>query len=148
MKFGFLILFVALIATSCQKYSEQELNAFDEKISTYVKKNKLEMTKSDSGLYYQIHEKGTGDSIKAGALISVIYTGKLLNGRVFDQAKEPIELELSKLILGWREVVYYMRVGGKASIIVPPQLGYAGRTMPEIPKNSILQFDIEVVDAY
>lgn len=141
-------LLLALLVTSCSTYSDEELQAFDKKIATYVKKHNLKMTKSDSGMYYQIHEKGSGDSIKANAMISTIYTGRLLNGKVFDQTKEPVELQLNQLIMAWRELAFYMREGGKATIIVPPQVGYGSRSMPDIPKNSILIFDIEVLATY
>lgn len=146
MRFGLLFLLVGLIITSCSDYSDKDIQSFDDKIASYVKKNKLEMIKSDSGLYYAIQEKGAGDSIKGDALISAIYTGRLLNGKIFDQQRKPIEMKLQDLILGWREVVFYLNSGGKATIIVPPQLGYGKQTMPEIPKNSILIFDIEIVD--
>lgn len=106
------------------------------------------MTKSDSGLYYSIQEEGEGEPIKNTALISTIYTGKLLNGKVFDQQKEPVELKLQNLVHGWREVAYYLKKGGKATIIVPPQLGYKHQKLPEIPENSILVFEIEIVDVY
>lgn len=106
------------------------------------------MTKSDSGLYYHIHKEGEGNPIKGTAIISAIYTGKLLNGKIFDQQKEPTELTLKNLIHGWREVVCYLKPGGKATIIVPPQLGYGQQKLPKIPESSILIFELEIVDVY
>lgn len=141
-------LLVGLVFTSCGKYSEEEMKSFDDQISKYVAKNQLEMTKSESGLYYKIHTEGDGDSIKTTAMISAIYTGKLLNGEVFDEQKEPTELTLKNLIHGWREVAYYLKPGGKATIIVPPQLGYGKQKIGKIPESSILIFDIEIVDVY
>lgn len=148
MKYCLLFLLVGLMVTSCNDYSDKDMQSFDDKIASYVKKNKLEMIKSDSGLYYTIHEKGEGDSIKGDALISAIYTGRLLNGKIFDKQNKPTEMKLKDLIHGWREVAFYMNSGGKATIIVPPQLGYGSRKMNDIPKNSILIFDIEIVDVY
>lgn len=148
MKNIFLILLSIVFFTSCGKYSEKEIKAFDAEIASYVKKNKLDMEQSESGLYYKVHEEGEGAPIRQTAILSAIYTGRLLNGEVFDEQKTPMELTLSNLIHGWREVVYYLRPGGKATIIVPPQLGYGKQKLPKVPENSILIFDIEIVDVY
>lgn len=148
MKNIFWILSFVLILTSCGKYSDEEIKSFDDTIAAYVKKNNLDMTKSDSGLYYKIHEEGEGESIKQTAMISAIYTGKLLDGTVFDERKEPMELTLKNLVHGWREIAYYLKPGGKATIIVPPQLGYGQQKLPQIPENSVLIFDIEIVEVY
>lgn len=148
MKNIFLILLLGCISASCGKYSDEDIKSFDDKIASYVKKNNLEMTKSESGLYYQVHEEGEGEPIKGTAIISAIYTGKLLNGKIFDEQKEPTELTLKNLIHGWREVAHYLKPEGKATIIVPPQLGYGQQKLPEIPESSILIFDIEIVNVY
>ncbi len=142
------ILLVGLTLFSCGRYNDDELKTFDDKIAAYVKKNNLEMTRSESGLYYTIQSEGEGDPIKANAVISAIYKGKLLNGKVFDEQKEPTELTLKNLVHGWREIAYYLKPGGKATIICPPQLGYGQQAIGEIPEDAVLIFDIEIVDAY
>lgn len=148
MKNIFWILSFVLILTSCGKYSDEEIKSFDDTIASYVKKNNLDMTKSDSGLYYKIYEEGEGEPIKKTAMISAIYTGKLLDGTVFDEQKEPMELTLKNLVHGWREIAYYLKPGGKATIIIPPQLGYGSQKLPKIPESSILIFDLEIVEVY
>lgn len=148
MKHIFWILSFVLIFTSCGKYSDEEIKSFDDTIAGYVKKNNLDMTKSDSGLYYKIHEEGEGEPIKQTAMISAIYTGKLLDGTVFDEQKEPMELTLKNLVHGWREIAYYLKPGGKATIIIPPQLGYGQQKLPQIPESSVLIFDLEIVEVY
>lgn len=137
-----------LVLSACANYSDEEMSEYDKKIEQYIDKNNLEMAKSESGLYYHIIEEGEGDYIKSTALISVSYKGYLLDGTVFDEQKEPIELNLRQLIHGWREMAYYLKPGGKAHFIVPPQLGYGQKTMSNIPKNSVLVFEIEIDDAY
>lgn len=137
-----------LLITSCGKYSDDELQEFDKTIAAYVKKNNLDMQKSESGLYYQIHEQGEGDPIKQTAMLSASYTGKLLDGTVFDEQKKPVELTLKNLVHGWREIAHYLKPGGKATIILPPQLGYGQQKLPKIPENSILLFELEIVDVY
>lgn len=148
MKRFFLFCLLSLIAVSCGRYSEKEKQEFDAKIQKYISKNKLEMTKSESGLYYHIEEVGEGEDIKPTAIISAKYKGKLLSGKVFDEQKEPVELTLNRLVHGWREVVYYLKPGGKATIICPPHLGYGAQAIGEIPEDAVLIFDIEIVDVY
>ncbi|NGF74260.1 hypothetical protein G5B10_00075 [Fluviicola sp. SGL-29] len=148
MKHLFWILLVGLTFFSCGRYNDDELKTFDDKIAAYVKKNNLDMTRSESGLYYNIQNEGEGDLIKPTDVISAIYKGKLLNGKVFDEKKEPTELTLKNLVHGWREIAYYLKPGGKATIICPPQLGYGQQAIGEIPEDAILIFDIEIIDAY
>lgn len=148
MKFFLNIIFIGLLFVSCGKYNDEEIKAFDNTIKKYINKNNLQMNKSESGLYYKIHESGEGEPIKGTAVISAVYTGKLLNGEVFDEQKEPTELKLNNLIHGWREVAYYLKPGGKATIIVPPQIGYGQQKLGKIPESSILMFDIEIIDVY
>lgn len=148
MKNIFLFLSIALFMFSCKTYNEEEIESFDAKIQAYIKKNDLKMIKSDSGLYYQIHEEGEGEFIKPNAIILTSYEGKLLNGKVFDKQTKPVEMNLKNLIYGWREVAYYLKKGGKATIIVPPHLGYGDEDMDQLPASSIILFHLEIVDTY
>lgn len=148
MKNRYWILLAGLILFSCGRYNDDEVKTFDDKIAAYVKKNNLDMTRSESGLYYNIQNEGEGDPIKPTDVISAIYKGKLLNGKVFDEQKEPTELTLKNLVHGWREIAYYLKPGGKATIICPPQLGYGQQAIGEIPEEAVLIFEIEIVDAY
>lgn len=148
MKQFTLFCLLSLIAVSCGRYSEKEKQEFDTKIKNYIAKNQLQMTKSDSRLYYRIDEIGEGEEIKPTAIILAKYSGKLLSGKIFDEQKEPVELTLNKLVHGWREIAYYLKPGGKATIICPPHLGYGPQAIGDIPKDAILIFDIEIVEAY
>lgn len=139
---------LGLFMCSCNRYSEEETQQFDKIIANYVEENQLQMVKSESGLYYQILEKGSGTTIKPTAIIKTRYTGSLLSGEVFDNQPEPVELTLQKLMHGWREIAYYIHVGGKVKMIVPPQLGYGNRKMGDIPKDAIMIFELEITDAY
>lgn len=145
------ILFIVLLGfifSACGKYSDKEKDAFDQQIAAYVKKNNLQMTKSESGLYYVIHEEGEGDFIKPNAIISTTYTGKLLDGKLFDNQKVPVEFQLNKLVDGWREIAHYLKPGGRAAMIVPPQIGYGAQKLEDIPANSILIFELKIEDVY
>jgi len=107
--------------------------------------------KTKSGLEYVETQAGTGAQAVAGKTVSVHYTGKLTNGKVFDSSHtrgEPIEFPLGAghVIKGWDEGIALMKVGGKATLTIPPELGYGQRGAgASIPPNSTLIFDVELV---
>ena len=139
------ILFLVLVLVSCgETYSEEERNDFDKRIERYLKKKDIECTRSTSGLYYKILNPGEGQLIKLKDRVSFTYKGTLLNGKVFDERKEPVEYNVQSLIGAWKEVMMYLRPGGKAFLVAPPQLGYGEHDLDAIPQNSILVFELEV----
>ena len=107
--------------------------------------------KTTSGLEYIEVEVGTGAQAVAGKTVAVHYTGKFQDGKVFDSSiprGEPIEFQLGKgkVIKGWDEGITLMKVGGKAQLIIPPDLGYGERGAGGvIPPNATLVFDVELV---
>jgi FKBP-type peptidyl-prolyl cis-trans isomerase len=103
------------------------------------------------GLCYKIIQTGGGDYPKPTQLVSVNYTGKLLNGTVFDSSAKhggPAEFVLGQVIPGWAEGVQKINKGGKIRLFIPPELAY-GDTPPRgsgIMPDSALIFDIELLD--
>ena len=108
--------------------------------------------KTESGLEYIEVEAGSGTQAEAGKNVSVHYTGKFQDGRVFDssvQRGEPITFKLGvrQVIKGWDEGIALMKVGGKAQLIIPPHIAYGERGAGGvIPPNATLVFDVELVD--
>ncbi len=93
---------------------------------------------------------GTGVEAVNGKTVSVHYTGKLLDGSVFDSSVSrgvPFEFPLGggMVIEGWELGIAGMKVGGKRTLTIPPELGYGARTMGSIPANSTLIFDVELL---
>jgi len=86
-----------------------------------------------------------------GETVSVHYTGKFTNGKVFDSSiprKTPFEFTVQEntVIQGWLEGVQLLKKGNKAVFLVPSHLGYGSRDNGPIPGNSVLIFDIELLD--
>ena len=107
--------------------------------------------KTQSGLEYIEIEAGTGAQAVAGKSVSVHYTGKFQDGKVFDSSiprGEPLTFPLGRgnVIKGWDEGIALMKVGGKAQLIIPPNLSYGERGAGGvIPPNATLVFDVELV---
>jgi len=141
------LLFIAsllFIFASCNTYSEQELEGFDKEIQAYIKKNKLDLDASPSGLYFKITKEGDGRLIQYTDSVSISYKGKLLNGRIFDYTKEPLTFAVKGLIGGWKEALLSCKKGSEVVMIIPPQIGYGNHKLDDIPQNSILYFEMKV----
>lgn len=107
------------------------------------------VTVTKSGLQIKTVTEGTGPSPVGSDTVKVHYTGKLIDGKVFDssvQRGQPISFPLNGVIPGWTEGLQLMKVGGKAQLVIPPELGYgAAGAPPSIPPNSTLVFDVELL---
>lgn len=105
-----------------------------------------------SGLKYVDVVVGKGASPAPGKMVKVHYTGTLENGKKFDSSvdrKEPFSFTIGvgQVIRGWDEGVMTMKVGGKRKLIIPSELGYGRRGAgSDIPPNSTLLFDVELLD--
>lgn len=117
--------------------------------------NQSEMSNYDStatGLKYKIDVKGTGDKPKPGSIVTVHYTGKLTNDSVFDSSvkrNQPFKFKLGQgqVIKGWDEGIALLGKGDKATLMIPPHLGYGERGAGGvIPPNATLIFEVELID--
>lgn len=108
---------------------------------------KEEMTASGIGI--TILKEGAGASPKASDTVKVNYRGTLTNGQEFDSSyrrNEPATFPLGRVIPCWTEGVQKIKVGGKAKLVCPPNLAYGSRSLPGIPANSTLVFEVELLD--
>lgn len=110
--------------------------------------NQAGYTRSESGLVYLIQEPGTGDKVAANSRVKLRYNGKHINGETFDQTREePMTSYAGQFIKGFTEGLTLLGKGGKATIVIPGDLGYGPRGQkPSIGANETLVFDIEIVD--
>jgi peptidylprolyl isomerase len=117
------------------------------------RRSKAAEVTTPSGLKYSDLVVGTGATPQRGQTVTVHYTGTLENGHKFDSSYDHVPpapsdfaIGVGKVIKGWDEGLMTMKVGGKRHLIIPSKLGYgpAGRP-PDIPGNSTLVFDVELL---
>lgn len=94
---------------------------------------------------------GTGQVATPGSILTVHYTGRLPDGKVFDSSltrNEPFQFKLGAgmVIKGWDEGLVGMKVGGKRILIIPPEYGYGEEGIPNvIPPNTVIVFEVELL---
>ncbi|ULQ54425.1 FKBP-type peptidyl-prolyl cis-trans isomerase [Flavihumibacter fluvii] len=120
-------------------------------ILSYIAAQSITATKDPSGMYYQIIEPGSGGSPTINSKVAVKYAGYLLNGNKFDEMTTPEPdpnkwWSLGGLIEGWKIGIPMIKKGGKIKMIIPSSLAYGCSAIGSIPANSILIFDVELVD--
>ena len=119
-----------------------------KQIEDSIVSGKMKAIRQDD-IYYTIIKEGTGRQVSINDTVVVHYKGYLFSdGSVFDQTKDkPAIFPLKRLIRGWQIGVPLCKVGGKIKLVIPSDLAYSIRTRSaKIPPNSILVFEIEVVD--
>ena len=102
-----------------------------------------------SGLQYQVIKEGTGAKPVATDTVKVHYEGKLVDGTVFDSSikrGEPVSFPLNQVIAGWTEGVQLMTVGSKYKFVIPANLAYGEQGGGPIPANSVLTFEVELLE--
>lgn len=135
-------------------------------IDAYLAEKKITAEKTEAGVRYVITKPGTGENGKSGQSVKVIYYGYMLDGTPFDSnnktvaqekgfynaAREPyapydVIIDQSQVIQGWHDALKVMNKGSKATVYIPSTLAYGPQQRSEVIKpNSILVFDLEVVD--
>jgi len=104
---------------------------------------------TQSGLQYETLLAGTGLAPTEDSTVKVHYEGQLTNGQVFDSSISrgtPAEFGLNQVIPGWTEGLQLMKAGGKTRFTIPSELAYGPGGTRGIPPNSVLIFDVELLE--
>tara|TARA_B100001175_G_scaffold240530_1_gene206873 strand:- start:12908 stop:13360 length:453 start_codon:yes stop_codon:yes gene_type:complete len=148
MKYIFIVLsFFILFACAQDSPNIQQIG----NLQFFIDNNKNnDVIEIEPGLQYSIIEQGdpSGLTPEINQTISAHFHGTLTNGEVFWSSLEtdPLEIELSKLILGCQKTISLMRKGDKWKVFIDPTMAYGEEGRPGIPSNSILIFEIELLD--
>lgn len=122
------------------------------KIAKYVKDNNIKVSPKESGLYFIETESGSGESVQIGDMVSIHYSiyntdNQLIESSYGYNMPLPFVYGENQMIPGIEEAVGYMKVGGKARIVVPSRLGFGDIKIDDnLPANSTLIIDLELVD--
>jgi len=123
-------------------------------IAGYIAEKGLKPTKTEKGVYIQITKEGNGPQAEIGDSVKVNYTGKTLDGKVFDSSRKEdgglgstfdFVLGVTPIIAGWQDGIAQMKQGSRATLVIPSGLAYGDQATPRFGANSVLAFDVEVV---
>ena len=109
---------------------------------------RVEVKTTASGLQYEVLQEGSGKQPKAEDFVTVHYTGKLIDGTVFDSSVErgePATFGVTQVIPGWVEALQLMKEGAKYRLFIPSQLAYGPQGAGPIGPNQTLIFDVELI---
>mgnify|MGYP000394656722 CR=1 FL=1 len=147
--FYFIIaLSISLISCGDEELSQEVIDSNNDiEITNYLTANNLTATKTASGMYVRVVEEGSAEKPTINDEVTVNYSGYLIDDSIFDSSTSPIKFPLSGVIRGWQEGIPYFGRGGSGSLYIPSRLAY-GNSSPSssIPANSVLIFDIELID--
>jgi FKBP-type peptidyl-prolyl cis-trans isomerase FklB len=132
-----------------QKLAEKESAKKEEKWFVDNAKKNPNIKSLPSGVQYEVLKAGTGEKPTPTSKVTTHYHGTLTDGTIFDSSverKEPATFPVNGVIKGWQEALPMMNVGSKWKIYVPSALAYGSRAVGKIPANSILIFEIELLN--
>lgn len=129
--------------TSCKAKSVQSEQTA---MINYEVSSGITATVHPSGLHYEIINPGSGVTPSLSSTVSVTYTGKLLDGTVFDQRTTPFVYPLNGFIQGWQIGIPLIQKGGTIRLVIPSSMAYGCTGAGSIPPDSILYFEITLVD--
>jgi FKBP-type peptidyl-prolyl cis-trans isomerase len=130
--------------------AEQEMTKNIKAGEDFLAANKLKegVVELQSGLQYKVIKEGAGESPDDNDMVSVHYTGTLLDGTVFDSSRErgeAIEFPVNGVIPGWTEALKLMKPGAQYMLYIPAGLAYGDKRTGPIPEGSTLIFDVELL---
>lgn len=146
MKNLFFLIFLSslFVTNSCTKnYAQID----EEIILQYISDNNLNAEPTGSGLYYVVNSNGNGNFPNINSTVRVDYKGTLTDGTIFDESSPiGVTFPLMNVIQGWQEGIPLFSEGGSGILIIPSALGYGNQAIGNIPRNSVLIFEVNLID--
>lgn len=141
----------SLLIISCGKTGSgacQPASVSSEKsqMVAYCATNNINYQEHSSGILYEIINPGSGSRPTVDSIISVVYTGKLMNNTTFDAQANPVTFLLSGVIDGWKIALPLLQKGGRIKMVIPSSLAYSCTGYGSIPPNTPLFFDVTLTD--
>jgi FKBP-type peptidyl-prolyl cis-trans isomerase FkpA len=140
---------VSMAAAQERKMKQGEENLVSANAFLDENKAKEGWKVTESGLQYRVVKEGEGASPKESDTVKVHYRGTLTDGTLFDSSYDrgqPATFGLNQVISGWTEGLQLMKPGAKFQFAIPPDLGYGVNGPNTIPPNSVLLFDVELLE--
>ena len=135
---------ICFATLACNSDSQEEKD--EKKINDYLEENNLDAESTESGLHYIINVPGNNEHPEQTDQVRIAYVGTLLNGNLFDSSTSST-FPLNQLIAGLREGIPLLGKGGEGTFILPSELGYGdSNSNPSIPANSVLIFEVTLID--
>lgn len=143
-----LILALLVSGLSCKKKKVVDQATADRNIITkYISDHNLNAQSNSDGLYYVINNAGNGAQPNVNSNVTVSYKGYLPNGSVFDQTPSSgATFNLANVIKGWQEGIPLFKKGGNGMLLIPSALGYGSQAQGSIPANSVLIFEVTLIN--
>ena len=148
--------------TDVEKYKPQIVRKYQEDAQKILAKREAEQQEFlanfkkekgvktlDNGAMIKLSKSGKGKTPKADSTVKVHYTGTLIDGTKFDSSRdrgEAFQTRLADVIPCWTKAVQQMKPGARAQVVCPPSTAYGNRPIGQIPPNSVLVFDIELLE--
>jgi FKBP-type peptidyl-prolyl cis-trans isomerase FkpA len=147
----------SFVVNSCSKSSGTENNCVANNtgvptaaevasLQSYITANSLPATQHPDGFFYRIVASGSGATPTLASTVTFKYTGRLMDGSIFDQSTTGITYPLNQLILGFRKGLPLIQKGGSIILYLPPSLGYGCQAVSGIPPGSNLIFTVDLTD--
>ena len=142
--------FLLFMSGSCLKDSACKNKSVDSErsaILTYASANGITATEHSSGVFYQVITPGSGATPSTTSTVTVRYIGKRLDGQIFDDhTSTDAVFKLGDVILGWQKGLPLIQKGGSIKLIIPSSLGYGCTGFGSVPANTILYFEISLIN--
>jgi len=134
--------------SGCADEVAEQFEADKQQIAEYVAANDLDGEYTEEGIFISFEQEGSGIETPGPASeVEAIYKGYLLDGTVFDDSEGfPVSFGLNGVIRGWQIALQRFKRNAKGTIVIPSRYGYGPRATGNIPPNSVLVFDIELID--